>query len=478
MRILIVIGLIFISQLTYSQITFQKTYGDIGKSESGEGITQLSNGDYIICSSQKASGDSIIGNFVGEGVIRRLDVYGNELWTTYFSDPNSPIHDLNFYNIIKTLDGNLVVTGLSDYGYENDDYDAFLAKIDIDGQLIWQHNYGGSFAQFAKKVIETSDGGFLMVGVNHTSASESSQALYAIKTNSFGILEWEYTQPDEPDPSIKHRAYSVTETSDGHFIIAGNVTQTVTTPDGIYIVCLDSSGGLIWDNTFAYFHGQGRDVFIKANGNILVCGWYAPNGFPRPLVIELDANGMFLNDYEYNYNDDLMEWAYSFYKDESDMVTMLSFDYQSNYRITQIDNNFDILWSSFINYSSATFANGNHITKTNDNGFAGVGTSMIEDEIVPVAFKVDENGVLSTPDSIYELNRISIYPNPTSNLLFISIQNDSKLLFMKLFDLNGKLIKQFQSFERRLDISEISSGQYFLKVEIDNSVVTEKIIIK
>ncbi|NEN23122.1 T9SS type A sorting domain-containing protein [Cryomorpha ignava] len=476
MRILAIVCLTLISQGAYSQISFKKTYGDIGKGDYGEGITQLSNGDYISCGNQVYQ--DTLANYVGDAVIRRMDVNGNELWSINYSDPNSAYQDLSFYSIIKTMDGNLVIAGVSDYGFQNDYKDAYLAKINTDGDILWQHNYGGSFAQGLVKVVETSEGGLLSVGANHTATSANSQALYAIKTDAFGNVEWVYTHPDGLHPSIRHQAYSVAETPDGNYIISGKVTSTISTPEGIYAVALDNTGNLLWNNTYDYFGGQGRVVFIKNNGNILVCGWYAPNWIARPLIIELDANGVFLNDYEFNYDNTIREWAYSYYKDDFDVVTMLSFDIESNYRIIQIDNAFDIVWDRFITYDSGTAAEGHHIKKTNDNGFICTGTSIIQGDIQAVAFKVDENGVLSTPHLSNQLNQINIFPNPASDLLHISINRDAKVLRITLLDLNGKRIKQFELFERQLDISGISGGQYFLKVEFDNSVVTEKIIIK
>jgi sugar lactone lactonase YvrE len=52
-----------------------------------------------------------------------------------------------------------------------------------------------------------------------------------------------------------------------------------------------------------------------------------------------------------------------------------------------------------------------------------------------------------------------IYPNPVSDLLFIS---SSKLVQLNLYDIGGKLIKKLNSQQRRVDVSDIKNGVYFL----------------
>ncbi len=476
MRILIIICSIFITQGLYSQITFQKTYGEISKGDYGEGIIELNNGDYIICGVQVYQ-DSV-GNYVGDGVIRRIDSNGNELWSNNFSDPNSTEQDLNFYDVIKTMDGNFVVAGVSDYGYENDYKDAFLAKINTNGDIIWQHNYGGSFAQGVLQVIETSEGGLLAVGANHTSTSANSLSLYALKIDSSGVLEWEYIHPNTSNNAIRHQAYSVIEDNQGDFIISGSINQILNNGKDFYVVKVNSNGNFLWEKIIDHnIGGEGRDVFVKNNGNILICGWYAPNFCAKPLIIELSSNGTFLSEYEFNF-DSTCEWAYSFYKDSSDNTIMVSFDANNNYRIAKIDDSFTLLWDNFISYNQASSAEGNHITKTYDNGFICTGTSLIQGDIESVVFKVGENGTLSTLNIIPKLQVVNIYPNPANHILQIKTLEIVQFKNIALFDQTGRLVKNFNNNDLTLNIEGISSGIYFLKLRMEKGILTEKVIIE
>jgi hypothetical protein len=474
MKALSTIILSLVYGITFSQTTFQEVYGGL-RADYGESIVQLNNGDYIMCGVQVYQDST--SNFIGEGVVRRLDGNGNELWTLNYNDPNSPHQGLTFSNIIVTTDNNLVLTGISDYGFQNNYYDYFLTKMDTNGNVIWSNNYGGAHRQWSKKVIETSDGGFLMVGYNEFSGSAQSMSMYAIKTDINGDFEWDYLHPDTSD-AIRHQAYSVIEDDQGDFIISGSINQILHNSTDFYVVKIDADGEFLWDQVIDHaVGGQGRDVFIKTNGNILVCGWYAPNYCAKPLIIELSSGGTFLSENEFNY-DMNCEWAYSFDKDKSDNIIMLSFDSEYNYRVTKIDNSSTILWSSFINYNQATSAQGNSIIQTLDDGFICTGTSVIQGNIESLAFKGGKDGTMSADNLVSLLNEFKIYPNPARNILNISIPSNYEILRMELLDLKGNFIKKLQVDEMQLDISAIPDGLYFLNLEFENETVTKKILIK
>lgn len=75
-------------------------------------------------------------------------------------------------------------------------------------------------------------------------------------------------------------------------------------------------------------------------------------------------------------------------------------------------------------------------------------------------------------------NAILIYPNPTTSL--INIQSDTTIKSIQLFDVQGRLLQT--SIENKtsavIDISEKTTGIYFLKITSDKGTKVEKIIKK
>jgi len=95
----------------------------------------------------------------------------------------------------------------------------------------------------------------------------------------------------------------------------------------------------------------------------------------------------------------------------------------------------------------------------------------------PVSFKAvtasSANATLTVKD-IYPLDsRISVYPNPTANRIYIQGEN---VLRAELFDLRGRKVKATN--QKQIDLSDITSGSFILKVTTDNNNTKSFKIIK
>ena len=95
----------------------------------------------------------------------------------------------------------------------------------------------------------------------------------------------------------------------------------------------------------------------------------------------------------------------------------------------------------------------------------------------PVSFKaVTASGADATLtiEDIYPLDsRISVYPNPTANRIYIQGEN---VLQAELFDLRGRKVKATN--QNQIDLSDITSGSFILKVTTDNNNTKSFKIIK
>jgi hypothetical protein len=78
-------------------------------------------------------------------------------------------------------------------------------------------------------------------------------------------------------------------------------------------------------------------------------------------------------------------------------------------------------------------------------------------------YEIEVYGILSSSLSVNEFtsNKFTIYPNPTSDLLYISGNNDIETL--EIFDLNGRQLFKKAGINS-VDISDLSKGVYFIKL--------------
>jgi len=95
----------------------------------------------------------------------------------------------------------------------------------------------------------------------------------------------------------------------------------------------------------------------------------------------------------------------------------------------------------------------------------------------PVSFKAvtaSSSDATLTVEDIYPLDsRISVYPNPTANRIYIQGEN---ILQAELFDLRGRKVKATN--QKQIDLSDITSGSFILKVTTDNNKTKSFKIIK
>ena len=76
----------------------------------------------------------------------------------------------------------------------------------------------------------------------------------------------------------------------------------------------------------------------------------------------------------------------------------------------------------------------------------------------------------------FEENKINIYPNPVSDVLYFEI-TDTIIEKIIIFDLSGRKILE-QNQVNNLQVSDLQKGNYILKIVSDKGIQTEKIIVK
>ncbi len=84
------------------------------------------------------------------------------------------------------------------------------------------------------------------------------------------------------------------------------------------------------------------------------------------------------------------------------------------------------------------------------------------------------NGVL-TSDS-FVLNNFSIYPNPTSDILNITLENNLTLEKVNIYNTLGQIIKSEKS--KTIEVTSLAKGNYFVEVITNQGKATKTIIIE
>ncbi|WP_299060225.1 family 16 glycosylhydrolase [uncultured Polaribacter sp.] len=108
-------------------------------------------------------------------------------------------------------------------------------------------------------------------------------------------------------------------------------------------------------------------------------------------------------------------------------------------------------------------------------GFAGTpDTNFTESAMVIDYVRVYQNNTASTDD--FFSAQFLVYPNPASN--FISIKSKNFIDKIEIYSCIGQLVLKEEKITKNLNINNLQSGLYLMKIYANNKVATQKILIK
>tara|TARA_B100000949_G_scaffold34312_3_gene27917 strand:+ start:5657 stop:7246 length:1590 start_codon:yes stop_codon:yes gene_type:complete len=275
-------------------IMWQNTIGGAGD-DFLISLKQTSDGGYIVGagSDSNISGDKTENSRGGlDYWILKLDGSGNIVWQKTYGG-NQPEFDTY---IVQTTDGGYFVGGYSDSDINGDktvptngQRDFWALKLDSTGNIVWQNSIGGSLVDRPQAAFQTSDGGFIIGGFSNSPSSgdktENSRGgndYWIVKLDANGTLQWNRTFGGNDSDVFR----DMVQLADGGYLvggysksnISGDKTENSLGDYDAWILKLDGSGNILWQNTIG---GSGidypRDVMQLPDGTFMVACWSNSN---------------------------------------------------------------------------------------------------------------------------------------------------------------------------------------------------------
>ena len=276
------------------KLRWEKTFGST-EYDKGRCVQQTSDYGLIILGTTNSFGAG-----KSDLWLIKTDNDGNEEWNKTYGGNNSDYAG----SVRETLDGGFIIVG-SKFMYGGGKMDVWLIKTNSSGIIEWNKTFGGSVYDYGWSVQETTDEGYIIAGAT-SSYGKGIYDIWVIKTDKDGNKEWEKFIGGKDIDSCS----SVLQTTDGGYIIVGETRSYSSGNSDIWLIKLNSSGVKKWDKTFG---GSGNDsgssVWETRDGGYIIAGiTESVNNNSDIWLIKTDFNGSVVWDriFGSNFND----WAY------------------------------------------------------------------------------------------------------------------------------------------------------------------------
>lgn len=243
----------------------------------------------------------------------RTNDQGKEMWNQSYGGASRDFAS----TILTTDDGGFLLVGSTQSfgaGYHDDGY---VVKTDSMGQMMWNRTYGGNDTDVLYSAINTSDGGYALVGFSRSPPSQGINEAWLLIISSNGTVRSEHRYDKLGFGAI---VQAVAQAPDGGFAIVGTyqnsppeteagvchaptVVSALNPGDSAWYIRTDANGNALWDFTFGADNDQPRSVIPVAGGGFALTGTTTQNAgvysgaslilFPEP-ILATGANGCYL----------------------------------------------------------------------------------------------------------------------------------------------------------------------------------------
>lgn len=363
--------------------------------------------------------------------LTRTDSEGNVLWTKRF-ELLLPV----FTKAVSALaDGGWVVSGRLLAG------GVYIAKLDDMGEIVWENSYSGNVAY---NVHPTSDGGYILAGRANFQQDPETNIIYTplqvAKTDESGNLVWERLMGSSA--SLLSRAFDVTETISGGFVLVGGRTGETAATANLLIAKLGDSGNVLWEKEMLTEEYSFNNYVVEQttdNGFIFIGNVGEPGDAQRrSFLLKTDGIG----------NE---KWIRLFGEDVG---------------------TFPVFYDGL---------------QTADGGYAMTGVVSVDNSVEMYFVKADELGFTEIVGIFSPSVRLllQLAPNPNDGRFQMSFEGEHiGAVDLTIFDATGRQVfahsgmKNSATHQEELDLSDLNSGVYILEVISGEKRYSQRLIIR
>jgi len=298
------------------------------------------------------------------------------------------------HSIQQTSDGGYILAGCTN-SFSAGKSDLWILKLSLAGEIEWQRTYGGSEDDVAYSVHQTSDGGYIIAGSTNSFGAGMSD-FWILKLSSQGVITWQQSYGGSGDDV----AHSIQQTSDGGYIVGGYTSSLTVGTTMFWVLKLSSQGIAEWQRSY----GEGINDYLisiqqTSDGSYIAAGYTSSStsGETTFCVLKLSSSGS-------------IDWNCFYRGGGNDFLQSLQQTSDGGYIVTGYTNSFGLgdqdIWvlklssQGIIEWQQSYGGSGDDIAysieQASDGGYAiaGYTTSFARGETDSWVLKLSSTGAL------------------------------------------------------------------------------------
>jgi len=224
-------------------------------------IKELPGKEYIIAGTSSSFGQ---GNT--SAYLIKTDSMGKHLWSFPYGGGQNDWA----YSVEVTADSGYFVAGYSNSFNPPNGYDAWYFKTDKNGNLQWQKTVSGEDWDFIYGCTAMPDGGFILCGETYTNSNGNADA-YLIRMDKNGDTLWTKHYGGTLDEKFK----SVCQMGNRIYAVGNNFSNATDTTSNSWVVKLDTNGNLLAEYFFVgptHYGGCFNGIMPYDANTFFICG--------------------------------------------------------------------------------------------------------------------------------------------------------------------------------------------------------------
>ena len=252
------------------------------KEDEGKSITRAADGNLFILGMTK----SLAKNYDRDIYVAKVTLEGKLLWETAIGGDR----DEAAGGIAGLDDGSVMIVGDTE-SFGKRYRDIYIAKLTKDGKIVFARTIGGVKTDEAHDLTRLSDGNLALVGMREV--SKNYEEFFVMKIDQNGKRIWAKTFGDYDDDSLE----GVTATADGGLVAIGKTRSYGSEQTDLTVMKLSSEGKVLWHKIYGFkYYEYGNAVAMTADGGFMLAGGTSTlgKGSHSVYMLALDKNGALL----------------------------------------------------------------------------------------------------------------------------------------------------------------------------------------